>query len=82
MLQRIPPALVCSILREPLLPVPPALTAALNVHALNSGTASAYPLKVSANNRYLVDENNVPFMIVGDSPQALIGNLSETEAAA
>ena len=27
-----------------------------------------YPLKASANNRYLVDQNNVPFMIVGDSP--------------
>jgi Protein of unknown function (DUF4038)/Putative collagen-binding domain of a collagenase len=59
----------------------PAPAAALNPHARNSTTAPAYPLKVSANNRYLVDQNNVPFMIVGDSPQALIGNLSESEAA-
>jgi hypothetical protein len=41
----------------------------------------AYPLKVSANNRYLVDQHNVPFLMIGDSPQALIANLSETEAA-
>src|SRR5262245_49056012 len=35
----------------------------------------AYPLKASANNRYLVDQNDVPFLMVGDSPQALIGKL-------
>ncbi len=35
-----------------------------------------FPLKPSSNRRYLVDQHNVPFMIVGDSPQALIGNLS------
>ncbi len=32
-----------------------------------------YPLKVSANGRYLVDQNNVPFLITGDNPHALIG---------
>jgi Protein of unknown function (DUF4038)/Putative collagen-binding domain of a collagenase len=41
----------------------------------------AYPLKPSANGRYLVDQNNVPSMIVGDSPQALMVNLSTNEAA-
>jgi hypothetical protein len=41
-----------------------------------------YPIKVGANGRYLVDQNNVPFMIVGDSPQALIARLSEAQAAA
>jgi hypothetical protein len=40
-----------------------------------------YPLKASANNRYLVDQNNVPFMIVGDSPQSLIGRMSKSDAA-
>jgi hypothetical protein len=40
----------------------------------------AYPLKASANNRYLVDQNNVPFMIVGDSPHSLIGRMSESDA--
>ena len=41
-----------------------------------------YPLKVSRNRRYLVDQRNVPFLIVGDSPQAMIGNLSVNDAAA
>jgi uncharacterized protein DUF4038/collagenase-like protein with putative collagen-binding domain len=43
--------------------------------------AGAYPLKLSSNRRYLVDQRDVPFMIVGDSPQALIGNLSLKDAA-
>jgi hypothetical protein len=42
----------------------------------------AFPLHVSKNHRYLVDRKGVPFMIVGDSPQALIGNLSVKAAAA
>ena len=41
-----------------------------------------YPLKVSSNRRYLVDQRGRPFMVVGDSPQALIGNLSLKDAAA
>ena len=40
----------------------------------------AYPLKVSANRRYLVDQNNTPFLIVGDSPQGLMSRLSEEQA--
>src|SRR5262245_7930316 len=40
----------------------------------------SYALKVSANGRYLVDQNDVPFLITGDSPQALMVNLSEAEA--
>ena len=40
-----------------------------------------YPLKVSSNNRYLVDQNNVPFLMVGDAPQTLIANLSQIDAA-
>ena len=41
-----------------------------------------FPLAVSANRRYLVDQRKRPFLIVGDSPQALIGNLSVSDAAA
>jgi Protein of unknown function (DUF4038)/Putative collagen-binding domain of a collagenase len=41
-----------------------------------------YPLKVSRNRRYLVDQRNQPFFITGDSPQALIGKLSLEDAAA
>ena len=40
----------------------------------------AYPLKVSGNRRYLVDQNNAPFLVAGESPQALMVNLSEDEA--
>jgi len=57
------------------------LTALLS---LAGGSAAAvgvlYPLKQSANRRYLVDRNDVPYLIVGDSPQALIVKISEAEA--
>jgi hypothetical protein len=39
-----------------------------------------YPLKVSSNGRYLVDQNNTPFLIVGDTPQGLMGHLTEAQA--
>jgi len=42
---------------------------------------ASFPLKVSRNRRYLVDQGNKPFLVVGDSPQALIGNLSVKDAA-
>jgi hypothetical protein len=42
--------------------------------------APAYPLKVSANRRYLIDQKNVPFLITGDAPQALTVNVSESDA--
>jgi hypothetical protein len=47
-----------------------------------AGTAAspAFPLKVSANGRYLVDQRDVPFLLVGDSPQALFGQLSDADA--
>ncbi len=41
----------------------------------------AFPLKSSKNRRYLVDQRNTPFLLVGDSPQAMIGNLSVRDAA-
>src|SRR5262245_38450614 len=47
-----------------------------------SREVAAFPLKASANNRYLVDQENKPFLMVGDSPQHLIANLSPQEAAA
>ena len=51
-----------------------------------SSTAAAqrafvFPLKVARNRRYLVDQRGKPFLIVGDSPQALIGDLSPKDAA-
>ena len=66
----------------------PPVTAPRRVRLDRSGVESAaaysvvYPLKVSRNGRYLVDQRNVPFMIVGDSPQAMIGDLSLEEADA
>src|SRR5690242_3500959 len=35
-------------------------------------TMPAYPLKLSANHRYLVDQNGQPFFINGDAPWSLI----------
>jgi hypothetical protein len=39
-----------------------------------------FPLKIDPTGRYLVDSDGRPFLIVGDSPQALITNLSEARA--
>ena len=52
-----------------------------DVAAPASQSKTAFPLKASANNRYLVDQNNVPFLMVGDSPQSMPANLSEADAA-
>src|SRR5580704_7047425 len=46
-----------------------------------SAWGQAYPLELSANHRYLVDQNNVPFLITGDSPQAMTGNTNGPEQA-
>jgi hypothetical protein len=45
-----------------------------------AGAAPAYPLQVSANGRYLVDQKGMPFLIAGESPQALTVNLTEQDA--
>jgi hypothetical protein len=60
-----------------------AAVALINTALAASRPASlpAFPLEPSADNRYLVDQNNVPFLMAGDSPQSLIGNLSEEKAA-
>jgi hypothetical protein len=42
--------------------------------------AAAYPLKKSANGRYLVDSKGSPFLVAGDAPQALMVKLTEAEA--
>jgi len=59
------------------------ISALLFVLVLPGAAAAAiYPLKVSANGRYLVDQTNVPFLLVGDSPQSLITDLTVAEAQA
>ncbi len=42
--------------------------------------AYTFPLKVSENHRYLLDQRGRPFRIHGDSAQSLIANLTFTEA--
>src|SRR5262245_50827704 len=49
-------------------------------HARASTYSYVYPLKVSKSGRYLVDQRNVPFLVVGESPQSMIGNLSVSDA--
>ena len=61
----------------------PAILTAQDAGAKAAMAAShtpAYPLKVSANHRYLVDQNGMPFLIVGDTPQGLMGRLTENDA--
>jgi hypothetical protein len=50
--------------------------------ALGKSGMPVYPLKVSRNKRYLVDQKGTPFLIAGESPQALMVNLSEDKADA
>src|SRR5262245_58298704 len=50
------------------------------VSRVSAAPGTAYPLKQSPNRRYLVDQSNATVMIMGDSPQALIVNISEAEA--
>jgi hypothetical protein len=52
----------------------------LAIGITGSSAAPVFPLKPSANNRYLVDQNNVPFLMIGDAPQAMVGNLSVAQA--
>ncbi len=40
----------------------------------------AYPLKKSANGRYLVDSKGAPFLVAGNAPQALMVKLTEADA--
>ena len=42
--------------------------------------APAFPLKVAEGGRYLVDQSGTPFLIAGESPQALMANLTEKDA--
>lgn len=40
----------------------------------------AYPLKASANRRYLVDQNDVPVLLNGDTPWSLVAEVSREDA--
>jgi Protein of unknown function (DUF4038) len=43
-------------------------------------SSAAYPVKIGPTGRYLVDQHGDPFLMIGESPQAMIGNLSEADA--
>jgi hypothetical protein len=64
----------------PRCPGAPAVALAQTPTSTERQGGIAYPLKPSVNGRYLVGQHNVPFMIVGDSPQALIGRVSVPDA--
>jgi len=44
----------------------------LEVTQTTARTTPAFPLKVSADQRFLVDQNDQPFLVIGDSPWSLI----------
>jgi chitodextrinase len=48
---------------------------------LSSGSGFPFAARISANNRYLLDQFGNPYMIVGDSPHSLAVNLTEAQAA-
>jgi hypothetical protein len=51
------------------------------VFASRAGSAAyPFPKRASSNRRYLVDQRGRPYMIVGDSPQALVVKLSLEDA--
>ena len=58
----------------------PAQTPAVSADSSHTAGLVAYPLKVSSNGRFLVDQNNVPFLIVGDVPQSLVTRISTADA--
>jgi hypothetical protein len=62
-----------------------AATAVADAGAVARARASAaaepaFPLRMGPTHRYLVDRQGKPFLIVGDSPQSLIVDLSEQDA--
>jgi len=58
-----------------------AISASVTVQVSNSSTPPtvALPLKASANRRYLVDQNNVPFLLIGDASHSLISAINTTD---
>ena len=57
------------------------LCAVIFVAVAQPASAQAvFPLKLSDNHRYLVDQNGKPFLMVGDTPQGLMGRLTEQDA--
>ena len=51
----------------------------VTVPTASNAPASEFPLKLSSNGRYLVDQKGNPFLTVGDSPWSLIAQLDEKD---
>jgi hypothetical protein len=48
---------------------------------VSASSSSPFPLKVSGNGRYLETASGAPWLMVGDSPQSVIGDLSTSSAS-
>src|SRR5215510_7048783 len=59
---------------------PLLISLALVATATSTPLSSAYPLRPSVNGRYMLDANNAPFLIIGDSPHSILANLSNSDA--
>jgi Protein of unknown function (DUF4038)/Putative collagen-binding domain of a collagenase len=58
----------------------PLVPASTVKRAAGVSGGAVYPLKVGVGGRYLVDQQNNPFLLVGDAPQSMFVNLSEEQA--
>jgi len=72
------PSFSMSVLKQ--LAVALVLAGFLFAPVWSSAAPPVYPLKQSANGRYLVDQSNAPCLLIGESPQALIVNLTTNDA--
>ena len=61
------------------IPAPAAIITANPTPTPTPAGTPNFPLKISPNNRYLTDQNNVPFLMVGDSPWYLPSQLNNAE---
>ena len=50
-------------------------------NAVTGAYVPVYPIKVSSNGRYMVDQNNVPWLLMGDAEHTLLSNLSSSDIA-
>src|SRR4029077_8797274 len=57
------------------------LSLTMTLIALPANAAPAYPLKASADSRYIVDQSDTPFLMIGDAPHSLVCNLTTSDAA-
>jgi uncharacterized protein DUF4038/collagenase-like protein with putative collagen-binding domain len=82
--QRTIPWAISALFGTAIIAVPTALAqqSSTDLAAPKSPGGPIYPLKADSTNRYLVDQLNNPFLLIGDSPQHLITNLSLEQAEA